>query len=291
MKSMHVSVIISTFEAPAWLEKVLWGYRCQTYPAFELLVADDGSGPETAAVIDRVRRTTSLPIAHVWHPHEGFRKCRILNRAIEQARGAYLIFTDGDCVPRADFVATHAALAAPGRGLSGGCVRLPLAASEAVSEGDIFSGRCMRAAWLRAHGAATARGLLKLVASTGLAGAVLDGLATTRPTFNGHNASVWRNDALRVNGFDMRMQYGGLDREFGDRLTNAGVLFRQVRHRAICLHLDHARPYATAESWARNDAIRERTRRERRAWTPCGIREAVAEAGRHPAAVLRARAA
>lgn len=288
---MHVSVIISTFEAPAWLEKVLWGYRVQTHARFEVLVADDGSGPETALVIERMRRTTNLPIVHVWHPHDGFRKCRILNHAIRRARGDYLIFTDGDCVPRADFVATHAALAAPGRGLSGGCIRLPRAASDALTAEDIFSGRCMRPAWLRAHGAATARSLLKMVASTGMAGAVADGLATTRATFNGHNASVWRDDALRVNGFDLRMQYGGLDREFGDRLRNAGVRFRQVRHRAICLHLDHGRPYATAESWARNRAIRERTRRERLTWTPHGIREAADRATGHEPSAPRIRAA
>jgi glycosyltransferase involved in cell wall biosynthesis len=287
---MHVSVIISTFEAPAWLEKVLWGYRAQTHARFEVIVADDGSGPETALVIERVRRTTKMPIVHVWHPHEGFRKCRILNHAIGRARGDYLIFTDGDCVPRADFVATHVALAAPGRGLSGGCIRLPMAASQALTQEDIFSGRCMRSAWLRGHGTA-ARSLLKIVASTDLAGAVADRLVTTRATFNGHNASVWRDDALRVNGFDMRMQYGGLDREFGDRLVNAGVRFRQIRHRAICLHLDHPRPYATAESWARNGAIRERTRRERLACTSHGIRELAALAAGQSHSRPRVRAA
>lgn len=275
---MDVSVIISTFNSPAWLEKTLWGYRRQTHPHFELLVADDGSGPETLLVLERMRRTTRLSIRHVWHRHDGFRKCRILNRAILQASGDYLIFSDGDCVPRADFVATHVALAAPGRALSGGCIRLPAAASHALTEQEIFSGRCMQPEWLRAHSAATGRNLLKLHVSRGLSGLIADSLTPTCATFNGHNASVWRDDALRVNGFDERMQYGGLDREFGDRLTNAGVRFCQVRHRAICLHLDHARPYVTADSWARNREIRERTRRERMSWTTFGILESAASA-------------
>ena len=42
------------------LERVLWGYACQTDRAFELLVADDGSGPETAAAIERVCREAGL---------------------------------------------------------------------------------------------------------------------------------------------------------------------------------------------------------------------------------------
>jgi glycosyltransferase involved in cell wall biosynthesis len=268
---MTISVIITTFNAPAWLEKVLWGYRSQTHAEFELLVADDGSGPDTTLLLERMRRITKLRIVHVWQPHEGFRKCRILNRAIARARGDYLIFSDGDCVPRANFVATHAALASRGRGLSGGCIRLSAAASHALTEHDIFSGRCMRHEWLRAHAAVTGRDRLKLLAARGGAGWLADGLTPTRPTFNGHNASVWRVDALRVNGFDERMQYGGLDHEFGERLANAGVRFRQVRHRAICLHLEHPRPYVNAESWARNRAFREHTRRERLAWTPCGI--------------------
>ena len=271
MTTVNVSVIITTFNAPAWLEKVLWGYRSQTHADFELLVADDGSGPETALLIESMRRITKLPIIHVWQPHEGFRKCRILNRAIARARGDYLIFSDGDCVPQANFVATHAALAARGRALSGGCIRLSAAASLALTEHDIFSGRCTRPAWLRANAALKARDRLKLWAAQGNAGWLADGLTPTRPTFNGHNSSVWRDDALRVNGFEERMQYGGLDREFGDRLVNAGVWFRQVRHRAICLHLDHPRPYFNAESWARNRVFRQYTRRERITWTPCGI--------------------
>ena len=271
---MNVSVIVSTFDAPAWLEKVLWGYRSQTYADFELIVADDGSGQETALVIERMRRKTKLRIEHVWHRHDGFQKCRILNRAIAAARGEYLIFSDGDCVPRADFVATHAALARRGQGLSGGCVRLPLALSQALDEHDIFSGRCMRLEWLQARAPLTLHDTLKLRAAQPGLGWIADHCTLTRASFNGHNASVWRDDALRVNGFDERMEYGGLDREFGDRLAHAGVRFHRVRHRAICLHLEHDRPYVTAESWARNRAIREHTRRERLTWTPHGILQA-----------------
>lgn len=282
---MLASVIVTTFDSPAWLEKVLWGYRCQTHADFEVVVADDGSGPETALVIERMRRTTRLRIEHVWQRHEGFRKCRILNRAIAEARGDYLVFTDGDCVPRADFVATHVRLARRGRALSGGCVRLPMDASQALGEHDIFSNRCMSPEWLRSQAALTIRGLVKLRAAEGFAGRILDGLTPTRATFNGHNASVWRDDARRVNGFDERMQYGGLDREFGERLVNAGVRFCHVRHRAMVLHLAHPRPYVNAESWAKNAAIRAQTRRDRAAWTAYGIlQEAAPLSAEHCAA-------
>ncbi|HYR08049.1 MAG TPA: glycosyltransferase, partial [Longimicrobium sp.] len=102
---MRLSVIVSTYNKPRDLERVLHGYAAQTDRRFELLVADDGSGPETAAVIDRVRREAGLPIVHVWHEDRGFRKSEIMNRAIAASTGDYLLFTDGDSIPRADLVA------------------------------------------------------------------------------------------------------------------------------------------------------------------------------------------
>ena len=52
------------------------------------------------------------------------------------------------------------------------------------------------------------------------------------------------------------MQYGGLDREVGERLFNYGILGKQIRYSAICLHLDHKRSYTSPETWEKNNAIR-----------------------------------
>jgi glycosyltransferase involved in cell wall biosynthesis len=276
---MQISVIISTFDSPCWLDLALWGYAVQTVRPLEVIVADDGSGPETRLVIERHRQRHRFPVRHVWHHHRGFRKCRILNRAIERASAGYLVFSDGDCIPRRDFLETHQRLAAPGVALSGGCVRLSAGASRTISPEDVFNGRCLGAAWLWGQGVRGVPGLLKGGVGGRWLGRVLDSITPTRATFNGHNASAWRQDVIRVNGFDERMQYGGLDRELGERLVNAGVGFRQIRHQAICLHLDHPRPYVTAESWQRNAAIRALTRGERAVWTPHGI---VREADQQP---------
>jgi glycosyltransferase involved in cell wall biosynthesis len=268
---MRVSVIISTFDSPEWLDRVLLGYRHQTHVPWQVVVADDGSGAATMAVVERHRRTGLPRLEHVWHRHEGFRKCRILNRGIERATGDYLIFTDGDCIPRADFVATHVRLARPGHALSGGCIRLSREASLAITRETIASGECMEWKWLRQHVGRSMGSQLKMLTGGNRAGGMIDRLTPTRASFNGHNSSARREDVIRVNGFDERMEYGGLDRELGERLMQAGVRFRHVRHRAICLHLDHPRPYVTEASWQRNRAIRDVTRRRRMAWTPHGI--------------------
>lgn len=267
---MRVSVVLTTYNAPDWLAKVVWGYSVQSHRDFELLIADDGSTDETAACIEYLRRSTDLVIRHVWHEHCGFRKCTILNRAIELARGDYLVFSDGDCIPRWDFLQQHLALAERGRFLSGGAIRLPMGLSQAITPQDIFTGRVTRPAWLRARGLTSHKYLLRLALGYRIA-RLLDVLTPTKPTWNGGNSSAWKSDILRVNGFDERMAHGGLDRELGQRLVNAGVRPKQVRHRAICLHLDHDRAYASPDGLARNRAIRRQTQRRRVVWTRYGI--------------------
>ncbi len=96
-------------------------------------------------------------------------------------------------------------------------------------------------------------------------------ITTTRATWNGHNASAWRDDLHRVNGFDERMKYGGEDRELGERLINAGIKPKQIRFSAICVHLDHDRGYVDKAAWRFNDELRKVTRREKRIWTDFGI--------------------
>ena len=269
---MDVSVILSTYNAPDWLEKVVWGYSVQSYGPFELIVADDGSTAETGQLIRRLRRLTNLDIRHVWHEDAGFRKCTILNKAIDAASGDYLIFSDGDCIPRWDFVARHVELARPRHLLSGGCVRLPMALSRRITVDDVIQRRATEGRWLAARGLRDRKWQLRLVSGRGLA-RLLDALTTTRATWNGCNASTWKRHVVEVNGYDERMGYGGLDRELGERLVNAGIRSIQVRFRAVLVHLDHARGYVRQKTWQANRALRRETRRSRTIWTPYGIRK------------------
>ena len=268
-----MSVVLTTYNAPEWLEKVLWGYHCQSLENFEILIADDGSATETAELIQRMRDETSLDLKHIWHPDEGFRKCTILNRAIEAASGDYMLFSDGDCVPRQDFLQQHNDFAELGRFLSGGYYKLPMSVSEQMTREDICSGEAFTLSWLRAAGLPLSHRYLRLIAGPKSA-ALLNRVTTTRPTWNGNNSSGWTSDIRHANGFDQRMRYGGLDRELGERLENAGVRGKHVRFQALCLHLDHPRGYANPEDWKRNHAIRQQTRDQRLTRTEYGIEAA-----------------
>ena len=265
-----VSVIFSTFQQPEWLRKALCGFASQSHQDFEIVVADDGSGEETADVIRSARRRTGLQIKHVWQADRGFRKCRVLNKAIARSRGDYLIFTDGDCIAHPEFVARHLELAEPRRFLSGGLLRLPLGLSHNLQPDDISSGRAFAASWLRGRGMPLTYKLLKLSAGLGF-GALLDRISPATAGWNGHNASGWREHILQANGFDERMGYGGEDRELGERLENAGIRGKRIRHRVTCLHLDHPRGYVDPQVRAANLAIRGKTKRLRRTLTEHGI--------------------
>ena len=266
----QASVILSTYNSVAWLEKVLWGFEVQTHRDFELIIADDGSGEETSTFIKQYQQHTALTIHWVWHPDEGFRKTEILNKAITQAAADYLIFTDGDCVPRRDFVAAHLRLRRPNSFLSGGYYKLSRPLSERLTKEDIQQQRCFTVDWLRQQGHSRSLQDLKLVRTPRLASA-LNRLTPTRPTWNGHNASTWKELVISANGFDTRMKYGGEDREFGDRLVNAGVQPVQIRYSAICIHLDHDRSYVTPGMVAANKVIWDETRKTGRKRSAYGL--------------------
>lgn len=267
---MKTSVILSTYNQEVWLLLTLFAYLEQSDLDFEIVIADDGSTEGTRALINEFRSSTSLVIKHIWHPDNGFQKCRILNGAIETADGEYLIFSDGDCIPREDFVEVHKKHSQKGYFLSGGYFKLPMDTSNRITEESISSGECFNTKWLRAKGVTNTTKLLKLTRNKFLA-SILNSVTPTKRTWNGHNASCWKSDALKVNGFDERMKYGGEDVEFGYRLVNTGLKAKQIRYLAPCLHLDHPRGYVNDEDLSANLAIRKSTLLHKSVTTMHGI--------------------
>lgn len=265
-----VSVIFTTYNQPQWLEKVLWGFECQTYKNFEVVIADDGSGDETRLIVDRFMSRGILTINHVWHQDEGYQKCPILNKAIVASSSDYLIFTDGDCIPREDFVAVHVKNRCKGFFLSGGTLRLPLDLSHQISYDDVREQRAFSLKWLYNNGLPRSFKSTKLLRNR-LYGSIMNRLTTTKASWNGHNSSGWKKDIVAINGFNESMHYGGQDRELGERLQNFGLKSRQIRYSAICIHLEHGRPYKTKESIQRNRSIRDAVKKTQTFWVNTGI--------------------
>lgn len=270
MNNLGITVVISTYNAEAWLEKVLIGYSNQTYTNFDVIIADDGSRPSTKTLIESYAKDFPVPIYHLWHEDKGYRRQEILNVAITEAKQPYIIMTDGDCIPKKDFIAVHAAQAEKGKFLSGGYCKLTMKVSEQITKDDILTERCFDVQWLKTQDKLGFSQMLKL-SSGKVMSSLLDLVTPTTPSFNNCNSSAFKEDMIAINGYDERMKYGGPDREFGERLENYGVMGKQIRHKAICLHLDHARGYKTPESLAANLAIRKEVKDHKIKWTPFGI--------------------
>lgn len=261
---------MSTYNAVEWLEKVLWGFSVQTITDFEIIIADDGSKEETKHKIEELRELIPIPIIHVWHEDNGFQKTKILNKAILASTTDYLIFTDGDCIPRKDFVETHLNFREKGYFLSGGYFKLPMDISNKITKGDILNQNCFNLNWLKRNGLKSNLKNIKLSPFKFLSKS-MNKFTPTKPTWNGHNASGWKTDLLAIDGFNQDMQYGGEDRELGERLFNMGLSSKQIRYSAICVHLDHARGYVSDEVWKKNNDIRAFTKANKVVKTDKGI--------------------
>lgn len=285
MSAIAASVIFTTYNQPRWLEHVLTGFSGQDRTDFRSHRGGRRVGFTHLALhcIAVLAAHLLFRVRHLWQADQGFRKCRILNAAIAASQPDHLVFTDGDCVPRRDFVSNHPRLRCPAHFLSGSYYKLSSVLSHAIAADDIASGRCFELDWLRTHGLPRRPRNAKLSAR-GWAADLLDRCIPTRASWNGHNVSAWQSDLLACNGFDERMGYGGEDREPGERLGNLGVTGMRMRNRAIVLHLDHARGYMCDDVIACNNAVRDETRRHRTVRTPAGLAEAFA----HPTDLIRA---
>lgn len=267
---MRTSVLISTYNATAWLEKVLWGYFNQTILDFEIIIADDGSKPETAALIARISAESPVPIVHVWQQDDGFQKCRILNKSIAVSTGETLFITDGDCVPRPDTIEAHRRLARPSHFLSGAYFKLPENVSKRIDRTSVETGQAFTMSWLVRNGMRPNSKYLKLLIKPPF-DTLFNFLSPARRTWNGHNASCLKADAVRINGFNEDMQYGGLDVEFGLRLQHSGIKHRHIRYSTLMLHLHHGHGYVTPEMRLNSRRVKENTRSQKLIWAERGL--------------------
>ncbi|MEZ5659544.1 MAG: glycosyltransferase [Burkholderiaceae bacterium] len=231
------TILVSTYNRPAALERVFEGLAAQSLRPAQIIIGDDGSTPDTAAVI-RHWQQRGLPLEHCWHEDDGFRKSLIMNRAIARTRSRLAIFLDGDCVPLRDFVSDHVRLQEPGAILAGARILASRSYTDLLEAGRIdIAGRGLAAWWLdRLRGRINrAAPLLRLPDG---------GWRRRAPArwqwVRGCNFSVATEALLRVDGFEERIVGWGLeDSELAVRLINAGQRVKSLRFAAPVIHLWH----------------------------------------------------
>lgn len=233
---MKVSLIIITYNWPGALTRVLESVAAQVRLPDEVLVADDGSGPETAAVIARASEQFPVPLKHIWQEDLGFRAARARNRGIAASKGDYIVLLDGDMLIHPRFIADHLMLAERGFFLQGGRLK----ANDAESQRLLAGGKPIYAPWVKAN-FHEFDGTKRLYAFRAPLLARWKARSRSGGRVMSCNMSFWREDLLRVNGFDERMEgYGAEDRELVVRLENAGLRRRALKWCALAMHLEHS---------------------------------------------------
>ncbi len=246
------SVVVTTYNWPEALRVCLESFRHQDVGNFEVIVADDGSGPATAELIRGIGDGFPVPIRHVWHPDEGFRLAAIRNRAIDQAAGDYIILMDGDCFVLANFVRQHLLLREPDRFLSGRRSWLGPRLTRRILAAERPPARTWPSYFLWAF-AGQVTGPFELVAAPPKLWFRYR-LAERWQRAQTCNLGFWRAHCLAVGGFDERYVDHGLeDSDFVVRLIRSGVRRKEGAHGAIVLHLSH--PRRQRAPGARNAAL------------------------------------
>ncbi len=236
-----LTLVIAVYNAVAYLEFIFAALRRQSFTAFEVVVADDGSGPAMRESVERAIRSAPFPVRHLWQEDLGFRKNRMLNQAIMAAETDYLVFIDGDCVPHRDFLSDHVGSRVSGALLSGRRVNWSREITETLTLERIESGEFEKLSLpllvdgFRARSANLEEGIrIKSAFLRKL-------LQSNRPRILGCNFSVEKGLLERVNGFNEDYTSPGLgeDSDLAFRLQLTGVNLFTLRYLAILFHLYH----------------------------------------------------
>ncbi|MFQ5852530.1 MAG: glycosyltransferase family 2 protein [Candidatus Binatia bacterium] len=232
------SVIITTYNRPDALAAVLEGFKVQSQSDFEVVIADDGSTEDTADLIGHIAGQMPFRTCHVWQDDKGFRAAAARNRGIAASSGDYVIFVDGDCIPFPDFIATHLRLAESGWFVAGNRILMnPSFTRRVLAEKlPVYSWGFLKWVYTRLRGS-----INRLVPLLRLP----DGTFRKRKAYRWDgaktcNLAVWRQDLLKINGFDERYQgWGHEDADLVVRLIRAKVRRKEARFAVPVLHLWH----------------------------------------------------
>lgn len=266
---VKATVIAAFYNKIDFLKLVLAGFERQTEKNFELIIADDGSKEDVVAEITKIKTEHSFPIKHIWQEDKGFRKNKILNKAITESSSDYLIFIDADCVPHRGFIEGHLYFSKKNISLTGRRVNLSEKITNQLTEKKIRNGFLEKKIFL--------------LVKDGIFGKSVDiekGLYLKNKFllnfFNrksrgllGCNFSAFKENLININGFDERYEAPsiGEDSDVQFRLELSGVKIKSINHAAVQYHLYHK----LQERPLKNLELFEQVKKSKLAFTPFGI--------------------
>ncbi|MCT8341052.1 glycosyltransferase family 2 protein [Flavobacteriaceae bacterium TK19130] len=259
---MKTALLVSTYNWPEALNLLFKSLLRQSELPDEFLIADDGSKPETTDLIEGFRKQTDMEIVHVWHEDEGFKRSEILNKTIAQSKAAYIIQTDGDCILHKHFIKDHKAFAKRGQYLFGSRVNILEEYRDELFETENISFNMF------------SKGIKNRTRTLHIP--LLSNLYSPQTELSkklrGCNVSFWRDDFIKVNGYNEAMTgWGREDSELIIRMINSGVKGRRLRYRGIIFHIWH--PVSSKDNLDSNEAVQQKAIEEKLTRCEVGIEQ------------------
>lgn len=228
---MKASVVITTYNNPDYLRRVIEGYLKQSRLPDEILIADDGSTNDTFQTIKEIKSGSPVKIIHIWHEDKGFRAASIRNKAIAASTGEYIILSDGDTIPSPHLVEDHLRYAEEGNFIQGHRVLLAPEASKVFRFTDINLPSIARLL--------IARQLSNISNALRLPVPIIR-ISKRRSGIRSCNMSFFKENIYDVNGFNEDfVGWGREDSELVERFYKYGLKRKDLRFRACCYHLYH----------------------------------------------------
>lgn len=245
-----ISIIITTYNWPDALSRVLTSFAWQSLQPYEIIVADDGSTEETARVVEDWKKTHQTRISHVWQVNEGFQAAKIRNKAVARSKGDYLIFLDGDCIPLKHFTARHQGLAQRGSFVAGDRILLSKNITDTILHNQESPLNWSIADWCKHRVIGNCNRFLPLLC-----------LPVPRHWSSKKwrnvktcNLAMWKDDFIDVNGFDEAYQgWGYEDSDLVIRLLRKGIRRKSGQFSVPVAHLWHQEASRSneLENWQR----------------------------------------
>jgi glycosyltransferase involved in cell wall biosynthesis len=256
--SPRLSLVVAVYNKPENLRLVLAACGRQSFTDFEVLIADDGSGPAIREVVAEASNLYAYPIVHLWHEDRGWRKNIMLNNGIRTARAEHIVFIDGDCLPSRHFLLDHWNEREPGRVLLGRRVETSERWSRALTIEKIRSGAFEELGWAEMMDGLRGESL-RVEDGIRITSAFLRRLLlrTTRGML-GSNFSAAKKDLEDVNGFDELYDGPGCgeDSDIQFRLSLAGVTGKSLRNLAVQYHIYHPATKVSDPCWDRFEMVK-----------------------------------
>jgi len=229
-KRPSCTLVTPTYNWPQALELLLLSILNQTVLPNEVIIADDGSREDTKQLIAAFQKKFPVPLIHIWHEDLKNRKPRIMNKAIAAAKYDYIIEIDGDIIMNRHFIEDHLAFVKKGHYLFGSRVNiqeklLPELFSKKIIDFNFFSksikkrSRTLRIPYL-----------MNFAKS----------VDTRSRKLRGCNMSFWKEDFIKINGFNENLVGWGIDdSEMIQRLHNIGIKGKRLKYSGIVYHIFH----------------------------------------------------